>query len=65
MLRDEGMAETMLNMMEGINKIFYSRIENQKYAEYLSVYVVLRTKGQTHSEAISGLQALMRALGVF
>jgi len=63
-LREEGISEKMLNMMEGINQIFSSNIENQKYGEYLSLYAMLRIQGQNHDDAISGLQAVMRGLGM-
>lgn len=65
MLRDRGIAESILNIMEGMNKIFKSDIGNQKYAEYASAYVTLREDGQSHQEAIEGLTALMQSLGVY
>jgi len=59
---DEGIKESLLNMMEGMNQIFYEKIENQKYAEYMAAYMVLRRKGQSHSEAINGLKAIIEAI---
>jgi len=46
MLREEGVDERMLNMMEGLNQIFTEQLENQKYSEYVGLYVILRTKGK-------------------
>lgn len=64
LLKKDGVEENLLKIMEGLNQLFASRIENQKYAEYAAVYVTLRSKGQSHSEAIRGLQAILRGLGV-
>lgn len=65
MLRKDGIEESLLNIMEGLNQLFATRIENQKYAEYAAAYVTLRSKGQSHSQAIRGLQAILRSLGVY
>lgn len=63
-LKEEGVQESLLNIMEGMNQLFSKRIENQKYAEYAATYVTLRIKGQGHAEAIRGLQAILRSFGV-
>ena len=60
-LRKSGIKESMLNMMEGMNKLLPQKISNQKYAEYLTMYITLRDKGQSHTEAISGIKALLKA----
>ncbi|MEW5801378.1 MAG: hypothetical protein AB1847_04660 [bacterium] len=53
--------KSMMDIMEGMNKVFgYSGLKNQKYAEYASLYVRLRSGGQSHKEAVEGLQALVR-----
>lgn len=62
-LRGKGISEKMLNIMEGMNRLFPTRFPNQKYAEYLASYLVLRDSGQTHREAIEGLEALLETLG--
>jgi hypothetical protein len=65
-LRDEhGIKVSLLNLMEGINNLFYRKVENMKYAEYAAAYMVLRSKGQTHKEAIEGLRALLQSLGIY
>ena len=64
LLKKDGVEESLLKIMEGMNRLFASRIKNQKYAEYAVAYVSLRIKGQSHSEAIRGLQAILRGLGV-
>ena len=45
LLRKEGIEESLLNIMEGMNKLFPRKIKNQKYAEYAAAYVTLRSKG--------------------
>jgi hypothetical protein len=64
LLRKDGVAESLLNIMEGMNQIFTRKIENQKYAEYIAAYITLRSKGQSHTEAVRGLQGLLRGLGI-
>lgn len=63
-LRDNGIDQRMLKMMEGINSLFYQKIANQKYSEYLSVYVTLRVKGKSHNEAIEGLRNTLDLMDV-
>lgn len=64
LLKKDGVAESLLNIMEGLNQLFATKIENQKYIESAAAYVTLRNKGQSHSEALRGLQAILRGLGV-
>jgi len=61
-LKERGIKESLLNIMEGINQIFPRKIENQKYAEYAAAYLTLRSKGESHRDAIVGLKALVEAL---
>ena len=63
LLKKEGVEESLINITEGMNQLFSKKIENQKYAEYAAAYVTLRGKGQSHTEAIRGLQAILRSLG--
>ena len=65
LLRNEGIKESLLNIMEGMNGLFSKRVENQSYAEYTTAYIVLRKKGQSHYEAIAGLKALLESLGIY
>jgi hypothetical protein len=64
LLREQGVNEKMLNIMEGMNKIFSQPFPNQKCAEYVSFYIQFRTKGQSHDEAVNGLRTLLRTLGI-
>ncbi len=65
LLRDDGIQEKILNIMEGMNSLFSGKYQNLKYAEYAAAYVTLRSKGNTHQQAIEGLQAILRAMQVY
>jgi uncharacterized protein YjgD (DUF1641 family) len=65
MLKKAGIAESLLNIMEGMNQLFYSKAKNMQYAEYAAAYCTLREKGQSHSDAVAGLREILRALGVY
>lgn len=56
LLKKNGIEESLINIMEGLNTIFSIRVDNQKYSEYAAAYVTLRDKGQSHSEAVRGSQ---------
>jgi hypothetical protein len=62
MLKERGIEEKMLNIMEGINSIFYQKVENQKYKEYVAAYVTVRAKGMSHQDAIKGLKDIIKAI---
>ncbi|MCK4430984.1 MAG: hypothetical protein KAW19_06745 [Candidatus Aminicenantes bacterium] len=64
-LKERGISESLLNIMQGMNQIFPRKVENQKYAEYSAAYLTLRSKGQSHREAIEGLNALIQSLGIY
>jgi len=65
LLKDEGIDEKLLNIMEGMNKLFSKPIENQKYAEYSAAYVLLRQKGMSHAEAFDGLKGILESMGIY
>jgi len=65
MLKQEGISETLLNIMEGMNQLFSTTVANQKYAEYITAYLTLREKGQPHEQAIKGIQGILRSMGIF
>ena len=64
LLRDDGISESLVKIMEGLNQLFTTQVKNQKYREYAAAYVTLRGEGKSHSDAIRGLQAFLRGLGV-
>ncbi len=63
LLKDDGINENPLNIMEGMNKLFSSRKEKRSYAAYISTYSVLRKKGKSHDEAIEVLKAVVQKVG--
>ena len=64
LLKKEGISESLLTIMEGMNQLF-STTTGLKYSEYVAAYVTLRTKGQSHTDAIVGLKELLRAMGIY
>jgi hypothetical protein len=64
LLREKGVDESIQNLMEGMNQILDRPMGNQKYAEYLSMYVMLRNAGKTHPEAIGNLSGALHELGM-
>ena len=61
-LGKEGIAESVLPIMEAMNIILPVPVANQKYAEYTAAYMTLRVKGQTHEQATSGLRAFLASI---
>jgi hypothetical protein len=57
-LKKQGVTESLLTIMEGMNQVFDTPVKNQNYKDYIAAYVSLRAKGQSHQEAIQGLKAL-------
>lgn len=63
-LKENGIKESLLNIMEGMNEVLYSNVEGQSYSEYVSAYIVFRTQGQSHRDAILDLIAMMKAFSI-
>lgn len=63
-MRKDGVEESLLNIMEGMNQLSTVKVANQKYAEYAAAYITLRNAGQSHSQALGGIKALLRRLGL-
>ncbi len=60
-LHDNGINESMLNIMEGINTL---PVGNQKYDTYLTLYLSSRIGSMTHEETITGLRQIANGLGM-
>ena len=60
-LREEGIKESLLNIMEGMNQILV-RETKKEYAQFVAAYVVLRTKGMKHEESVKGMRDLFESL---
>ena len=65
LLKEVGVKESLLNIMEGMNRLFSKPIENQSYAEYTAAYITLREKGFSHKEAIDSLKAILETFGIY
>ena len=63
LMKEEGVVESLLSIMEGINQIFPAKVENQEYKQYVAAYITLRSQGQSHDQAVSGLRALIGSHG--
>ena len=64
-LRDAGIQESLLNIMEGMNQLFSSTQKDINYAEYAMLYMGLRKKEYSHNNAIKGLKVLIQAKGIY
>jgi hypothetical protein len=62
LMKKEGTAESLVSIMEGMNQIFAAKVANQEYKQYVAPYVTLRSQGQSHDQAVSGLRALIGSL---
>jgi hypothetical protein len=57
-IKANGIDESLLNIMEGINQLLWPQDSTKKrYSECVFAYVGLRKKGLSHMEAIEKLQA--------
>jgi hypothetical protein len=63
LLKDKGIKESLINIMEGMNKIFASSTQKKQYSEWLAAYVVLREKSTSHDDAIKSLEGIGQAFG--
>jgi hypothetical protein len=63
LLKDRGIKESLVNIMEGMNKVFASSTQKKQYSEWLAAYVVLREKSTSHDDAIKSLESLGQAFG--
>jgi len=64
-LRDVGIQESLLNIMEGMNQLFSDTQEDIKYAEYTTLYLGLRKKEYLHDNAIKGLKLLFQNRDIY
>lgn len=64
-LLDDGIKESMVNIMEGLNSVFSQKQPNIKYAEYVSIYVVMRKSGVSHYDTIKDIKALLNTFGIY
>ena len=59
-IKENGIDESLLNIMEGMNQIIWPEDgKKRSYSEYAFAYVALRNRGLPHNEAIDNLQAIV------
>lgn len=63
-LDKDGIDQSLLELMEGMNRILSHPVKNQKYVEYAAVYTGGRRGGYSHAECIDAQRALVRGLGI-
>jgi len=62
-LRDRyGIKETLLNIMEGMNQVHVTKI-NPSYKFYTTAYIQLRKSGQSHQQALIGIESFLKSIG--
>ncbi len=59
---DYGIKETMLNIMEDLNKVYVTKV-NPSYGLYATAYVMLRGKGLSRQQAIIGVESFLKSIG--
>ena len=58
MLEKEKMNTSILEILNGMNKVIMDYNSNQKYSEIMVAYFLLRQSAYSHNDAIEGLKAL-------
>lgn len=59
-----GIDQSMLEFMQGINTLYDPHSKSKHYSDYVSLYVVLRSKGLDHSQAFEKLQLLLNSMSM-
>ena len=57
-LEENGIKESLLNIMVGMRRLVFSESETQQYAICVAAYVALRNSGESHSGAINELRTM-------
>ena len=58
-MKKKGIRVTLLNILEGMNRIYTTGKANSTYEECGAAYMILRDKGQSHRETIIALKAFL------
>lgn len=64
-LKEKYIYESLARIMNGMNTLFSKKLDNQQYAEYIAAYMTLRMDGQSHTDAVLNLNALLEEFGVY
>ncbi len=58
-LKQKGVYESLVDIMEGINQAAHRSKQKQKYADYVQVYAEVRRQKMSQREAIGALKLIM------
>jgi len=64
LLGENGIYESMVKIMEGMNKIYDLNNSYRKYNEYLTCYVIFRINGYDYDKSLSLLQESINTFGI-
>jgi hypothetical protein len=64
LLEGNGIDESMIKIMKGMNKIYDLNNSYRKYNEYLTCYVIFRVNGYNHDKSLSLLQESINTFGI-
>lgn len=57
-----GLNEPMINIMEGISRLTDANTKNKKYADNISCYIIFRSQGFSHYDALKKMQDLLSVM---
>ena len=60
-LANDGLSEPLINIMEGINLLNDKYTTSKKFADNVTLYIILRHKGHSHSASLQNMQMLLNA----
>lgn len=64
-IRNEGHFADLVDIVEGVNASLYGANTKQDCSELLDAYTANRIQGRTHSDVVTGLRGLYKAIGAF
>jgi len=64
LLKKNGIDESMVTIMEGMNQIYDLNNSNRKYNVYLPCYVIFRINGYSNDKSLSLLQESINVYGI-
>ena len=60
-LANDGLSEPLINIMEGINLLNDRYTTNKKFSDNVSLYIIFRHQGHSHSATLQNMQMLLSA----
>jgi len=64
LLKEIGLSTPMIDIMEGINMLKDVNTKTKKYSDNVSVYVIYRSNGYDHLNALAEIQARLYITGM-